>query len=65
MDDNPYLLETLAEDFWSRAGCGPEGAADLETAATWALPVEIASLAHLRLHDVATRMKRLGVETTL
>lgn len=65
MDDNPYLLETLAEDFWSCAGCGPEGVADLETAATWALPVEIASLVHLRLHDVANRMKRLGVETTL
>lgn len=63
--DSPFLLEALAEDFWSRAGCGPEDAADLETAAIWALPVEIASVAQLHLHDVAARMKSLGVETTL
>lgn len=63
--DSPALLETLAEDFWRLAGCGPEGAADLEIAAIWALPVEIGSVAHLRLHHVAARMKSLGVETTL
>ena len=63
--DREYLLETLAEDFWSRAGCGPENAADLEAAASWVLPVEIASVARLCLIDVATRIRNLGVDVAL
>ena len=63
--NSPTLLEELAEDFWRRADCGPEGAADLEAAALWALPVEIAYEPYLRLHHVAARMERLDVDTRL
>ncbi len=63
--DSPYLLETLAEDFWHLAGYGPEGSADIEAAAGWALPVEITFVSQLRLHHVAARMQVLGVDTTL
>ncbi|HLW00263.1 MAG TPA: ImmA/IrrE family metallo-endopeptidase [Ktedonobacterales bacterium] len=63
--DSPYLLETLAEDFWNLAGYGPEGSVDIEAAAGWALPVEIAFQARLHLHHVAARMPHLGVDATL
>lgn len=63
--DSSYLLETLAEDFWNLAGYGPEGSIDIEAAAGWALPVEIAFVAQLRLHHVAARMKHFGVNATL
>ncbi len=58
-----YLLEALAEEFWRLAGCAPEGAVDLEAAASYALPVEIVSVAQLRLQHVAARMQHLGVDT--
>jgi hypothetical protein len=63
--DSPYLLENLAEEFWNLTGSGPEAAIDIENAASWALPVAIEFVACLRLHHVADRMRRLGVDTTL
>lgn len=62
--DSPYLLEALAEEFWNRTGAEPEGSVDLEVAARWALPIAIEQVAPLRLHHVADKLKRLGVDTT-
>jgi hypothetical protein len=63
--DSPSALEALAENFWRLAGCAPEEAVDLEAAASYALPVEIASMAHLCLKDMASRMQGLGFAARL
>ncbi len=47
-----YAIENAAREFWTLAGTAPEYPCDLEGSLTWALPLDVRAVPHLRVSHV-------------